>query len=36
MDCVKFLELYVCGKTSGQEDIMEHTVGACSPVMCVA
>jgi hypothetical protein len=36
MDSFKFLDLYVCGKASGQEDIKEHNVGACSPFMCVA
>jgi hypothetical protein len=36
MDSVKCLDLYVCGKASGPEDIKEHCVGACSPVSCVA
>jgi hypothetical protein len=36
MNSVKFLQLYVCGKASGEEDIKEHRVGACSHVMCVA
>jgi hypothetical protein len=36
MDSVTFLDIYVCGKTSGQEDIKEQSVGACSHVICVA
>ena len=35
MDSVKCLDLYVCGKASGQEEINEHSVGSCSPVICV-
>jgi len=35
MDSVKCLDLYVCGKASGQEEIKEHSVGACSSVICV-
>jgi len=33
MDSVNCLDLYVCGKASGQENIKEHSVGACSPVI---
>jgi hypothetical protein len=36
MDSVKFLDLYVCGNASVQKDIKEHSVAACSHVMCVA
>jgi hypothetical protein len=36
MDSVNCLVFYVCGESFGQENIKEHTVGACSPVMCVA
>jgi hypothetical protein len=25
----------VCGKASGEKEIKEHCVGACSPVICV-
>jgi hypothetical protein len=35
MDSSKCLDLYVCGKASGQEEINEHSVRACSPLICV-
>ena len=35
MDSVKCLDFYVCGKASGQVDIKEHSVDACSSVTCV-
>jgi hypothetical protein len=25
----------VCGKASGEEELKEHSFGACSPVICV-
>jgi hypothetical protein len=36
INSVKCLDLYVYGKAFGQEDINEHSVRACSHVMCVA
>ena len=35
MDSVKCLDIYVCGKASGQEEIIEHSIGYFSPVVCV-
>ena len=35
MESGKCVDLHVCGKLSLQEDMKGHSVGACSPVICV-